>query len=174
MTLYEKLCAYVSPEWYNYQDILDKKYGICEARISRSLSSTCTDSYLGRLLSLAETLNASSSCIDASNFEAWQHIICILTRSEVLTARVLTNKIRSRIEEYLRVGFPSSWLKNLFEVFNLSLYTARSYQPLNKPLYLEVLRSVYSVRNTYQPVADWFQKHPEAIEEKTLYEEGSV
>lgn len=171
MTVYERLCAYVSPEWYNYQDILDKRYEICESRISRSLPLTCTDSYLGRLVDLSVTLNETTDQINATNFDAWQHIICIIIRSKTITARPLTSKVKTSLKEYLRVGFPSAWVMNLFEVFRLSLYTARSHQPLNKIEYLDALKAVYAVRNTYLPVAIWFQNHPQATEEKSLYKE---
>ena len=171
MTLYERLCAYVSPEWYNYQDILDKKYDICEARISRSLANECTDSYLGRLVDLAVHLNKTTDNITASNYDAWLHIMKLMMRSETITGRSITGRVQEQIKEYLIVGFPAIWITNLFDVFRLSLYTAREYQPLNKSIYLDTLKSVYAVRNTYQPVATWFQNHPDAILEKTLYEE---
>lgn len=173
MTLYERLCAYVSPRWYNYQDILDKRYDQCEARIERTLDVTCIDSYLGRLLDLSVHINHNQDKIDATNFEAWLVIRTIIADSVTIRCRSLTTKMKLRIQEYLNMGFPSEWILNLLDVFRLSFFTANKYQTLNNPLYLETLKRVYAVKDTYYPVAEWFKTHPEALNKESQYKEVS-
>lgn len=174
MTNYERLCAYVSPKWYAYRSLLDPRYDCCPDTIERSLPKEATDSYLGRLLDLVVTFNNSISKITYDNFKSWLAIREVLSTSAVFGATAITSNTQKKILEYLKMGFESEWISVVLSVFNFGMYTANQYAPLNRKIYLNTLRNLYAVKEGFEPISKWFEEHPYACDENTLYIDKEV
>lgn len=174
MTTYERLCAYVSPRWYAYRSLLDSKYDYCPDVIERSLPKEAVDSYLGRIMSLVETINNSIVVLTPENFQGWLTVRNILSESKTFSATNISNSMQGKIIEYLEMGFQSEWIKPLLSVFEFGIYTANKYSPLNKQIYLDTLRKIYEVKDCFEPVAKWFDANPNACDEKTRYIDKEV
>lgn len=174
MTNYERLCAYISPKWYAYRSLLDPRYDYCPDVIERNLPKEATDSYLGRLLDLVVTFNNSIPQITYDNFEGWLAIRDVLSTSVVFGATAMTSKTQQKVLEYLKMGFESEWITVLVSVFNFGMYTANKYAPFNRRIYLDTLRALYAIKDGFEPISKWFDKHPYACDEYTTYIDKEV
>ena len=71
MTTYEVLCCFVSKNWFNYMDPLSDIYTYLPGNIPRDLPLTATDSYLGRLVTLAQLINHSWQCVTVETLDSY-------------------------------------------------------------------------------------------------------
>lgn len=170
MTLYEILCAYRSEYWPNYQNLLDPKYDYKHERVEMNLPIEATDSYLGRLVSLALDLNKHLEQIRVE--EIPKHTSCVLAINlcEDISARRFSKPMCNLFTEYLGYGLPAKWLLPFIEEYKFSLHTnKRGTLSLNKLIYLDVLRDVSGI--DYEPVNRWFKLHPDSLRIETKYKE---
>lgn len=163
MTIYELLCCFKSPNWYNYQNLLAPQNDYLFERIDRNLPPTVVDSYLGRLLELALVVNKSWSYITVEELDAFLLTVSRFAVSETIFGRGMNAKLKRRVIEYLESGLPPEWLTPLVQVLMLGCWTGKGPETdLNDPKFLKTLEALSQV--DYQPVQKWFAEHPEALD----------
>lgn len=170
MTDYELLCCFKSPNWCNYQNLLDPKYQFIPSNIEQTLPQSATDSYLGRLLNLARVVNNSIDTLTIDSLDLFTATIEIFNKSGVMWGRTLSPKMKIKICRFLDLGLPVSWIHSLLSVFTLELWSGKGPQTLlNDKRFLETLCELQTV--AYIPVQQWFRLHPKAISVDTNFRE---
>jgi len=170
MTLHETLCAYQSPHWPNYQNLLDPKYAYTHDKVQLLLPKEATDSYLGRLLSIAIDANKYLERITASELDDYTEIVTIISASGPLMGRKFNSKLRTMLYSYLSYGLKADWLKPLLNEYKLSLWTNKKTSLyLNEPKYLDILCTLKNC--SYAPVVAWFKRNPHGADKETKYME---
>lgn len=170
MTVYELLCCFKAPNWCNYQNLLDPRYEFIPAKIELSLPDTAVDSYLGRLVKIALLLNKSADSLTFDTMNSFIQALEAMSFSGVLCSRQINPKMRNRIDSFLKLKLPSSWIRPLLEVFLVSFWSSRGAKTsLNDPKFFQTLIRLSQV--SYEPLQSWFREHPEVLLPDTRYEE---
>lgn len=170
MTTYEVLCCFKSEKWYNYCNPLSSKYTWMPGNIAKTLDTTAVDSYLGRLVAVAQLVNQSWVDVTADTLEAYIQALQDVASASVLWARPWPKRTVGRVQEFLSYRLPAECLEPLVEVFKIELWTSEGQStPLNHPQFLQALHTAST--SQFAPVQAWFQLHPEALSETTRYKE---
>lgn len=170
MTVYEILCCFKSPNWPNYRNALNPEFDYCTEKIDRNLPLECVDSYLGRLVSIAKSMNEYLIKIQAGDLDKYESACSDLVLSTKLCARKFNPKMKEKLKVFLGYGFPAEWLRPLLQVYMVELWTADGYKTsLNSPEFLVSLQALS--HNDFAPVVSWFKKHPEGANSKSQYQE---
>lgn len=169
MTVYERLCCFKSPNWCNYQNLLDPAYDYILPKIERNLPPTVTDSYLGRLVAIATEVNTRLDDLTFDTLGSFSECVAIFNQSGVLWGRAFNAKMYQKIKTFLSMGFPASWLKSLLQVYLLEFGSKNGPTiDLNDPKFLPILEKLSKC--SYPAVVRWFDAHPEGASSKTVYE----
>lgn len=170
MTVYERLCCFKSPNWCNYQDLLNPRQDYLPANIETNLPSTAVDSYLGRLIQLALLVNDSVEGVTAVTMDSLIEALSAFNSSGVMWSRAFNPKIRKKVDAFLELGLPASWIKPLIQVFLVGLWSSKGPKTsLNDPIFYQTIVRLSEV--PYNPVQEWFYENPKALSPATLYEE---
>lgn len=170
MTVYELLCCFKSPNWCNYQNLFNPTHDFLPANVEKSLPETSIDSYLGRLINLAMTVNKSWDSVTSGTFDLFLQAISMFSSAGVLWGRPLSPKTKSRVIQYLNLGLPASWIRPMMSVFLLEFWSGEGPETsLNDMKFLTTLRELKE--SPYPPVQEWFRGHPWVTKEETLYKE---
>lgn len=171
MTPYEILCCYQSPAWYNYCNLLNTQYNYVPQKVELSLPETVTDSYLGRLVTLAKLVNSSWDSVTEEHFSEYIKTLQLFAVKPSFSVRPWNAKLRYKTTVFLHYKLPASWLSQVVEPFMVELYTEKvPKSDFNNRIYLETLRKVST--SMYPAVIAWFKLHPHALDERTRYEDN--
>lgn len=173
MTTYEVLCCFASGNWFNYLNPLSDTYTYMPGNIPRNLPETVTDSYLGRLVTLAQLVNHSWPCVTAETLDTYVQTLQLFAPAGILWARPWSSRTITKVRAFLEYRLPAECIESMIEVFKLELWTSEGTQTdFNALRFLGALKSVST--SEFAPVQAWFRLHPDALSEESRYRKEDV